>query len=371
MILLLVLCLAHGDITKIAVGSCYGQFNMKNTEILTSITNWKPDLYIWLGDAVYADLISYADKLEISNYQQWKKAFADFKSTPEYSLLLNTTKITGIWDDHDYGLNNADSSFFMKHVSQEIYMDFIGEKINHTGIYREFYIDPRINIIMLDVRYFRENNNLLGEEQWEWLEKQLKNNKTLNFIITGMQVNVEDRYSLTERWDNTSRVRLLNLIKDIPGVFIVSGDIHFGEIMINNCLEYPLYELTASGMTHTEATLYGILAYWYLFNCNAMSYHEYGRILIKHFGTIEIDWDKKTVVLSIQDTWGKIIIQKTVLFSDFYKKSTKSKLCEQLPLERHLKHISSCFIIFHLPVILHIFSFICFLRKYSHSTYNK
>lgn len=42
-------------LTKIAFGSCYGQFNQSNPKIFTSITENDPDLFIWLGDAIYAD----------------------------------------------------------------------------------------------------------------------------------------------------------------------------------------------------------------------------------------------------------------------------------------------------------------------------
>ncbi len=35
--------------------------------------------------------------------------------------------VVGVWDDHDYGMNNGDKSFKRKNELREIYLDFIGE----------------------------------------------------------------------------------------------------------------------------------------------------------------------------------------------------------------------------------------------------
>ena len=37
------------------------------------------------------------------------------------------TKIFGIWDDHDYGLDDGGAEFMHKDVMRELYLDFIGE----------------------------------------------------------------------------------------------------------------------------------------------------------------------------------------------------------------------------------------------------
>jgi alkaline phosphatase D len=35
--------------------------------------------------------------------------------------------VVGVWDDHDYGINNGDKTFKRKNELREIYLDFIGE----------------------------------------------------------------------------------------------------------------------------------------------------------------------------------------------------------------------------------------------------
>ncbi len=35
--------------------------------------------------------------------------------------------VVGVWDDHDYGINNGDKTFTKKAALRDIYLDFIGE----------------------------------------------------------------------------------------------------------------------------------------------------------------------------------------------------------------------------------------------------
>ena len=82
----------------------------------------------------------------------------------DYQDLLSQTPVIGVWDDHDYGHDDADHSFPMKHVNREIYLDFIGEPLTtkrrqekHRGIYQDYIVmahdDIKVHIILLDVRF--------------------------------------------------------------------------------------------------------------------------------------------------------------------------------------------------------------------------
>ena len=57
------------------------------------------------------------------------------------------TKVIGVWDDHDYGANNAGYKLRTKNTQREIYLDFIGEPHNtqrrlerDRGIYQDYVI---------------------------------------------------------------------------------------------------------------------------------------------------------------------------------------------------------------------------------------
>lgn len=44
-----------------------------------------------------------------------------------YQKMAETTKVIGVWDDHDYGNNGGDKTFANKDQNREIFLDFINE----------------------------------------------------------------------------------------------------------------------------------------------------------------------------------------------------------------------------------------------------
>ena len=91
----LLFLLSVADVTKIAIGSCYGQFKNTNPRIFESIADDDPDLFIWLGDSIYGDLVSFPKELQIDNLSSLKSLYNELLTLPEYSKLANKTKITG------------------------------------------------------------------------------------------------------------------------------------------------------------------------------------------------------------------------------------------------------------------------------------
>jgi hypothetical protein len=48
----------------------------------------------------------------------WKKAYENMRN--------NTRKVLGVWNDHDYGLQNGDANFSNKNVTKKVFLDFLG-----------------------------------------------------------------------------------------------------------------------------------------------------------------------------------------------------------------------------------------------------
>ncbi|KEP61165.1 UNVERIFIED_CONTAM: phosphodiesterase/alkaline phosphatase D family protein [Hammondia hammondi] len=93
--------------------------------------------------------------------------------------------------------------------------------------------------------------DLLGEEQWKWLEAQLTNSTaSVHLIVSSIQVSTT--LPLVESWGHFPRAkqRLVDLLENTKpaGVLFLSGDVHFGEISGS---ERNVLEVTSSGMTHT------------------------------------------------------------------------------------------------------------------------
>lgn len=248
------------DVTRVAFGSC-NRSDLPQP-LWTPILAHQPDLWIWTGDIVYGDT---QDMAVLAG------KYASQLANPGYRALVSKTRVIGTWDDHDYGVNDGGKEYPQKAESQQLLLDFLGVGSDdprrlQEGVYSSYVLGepPRqIKVILLDVRYHREKPgpaaDILGEAQWAWLEQELSRSQAqLNLIVSGTQVLPEQHE--WERWAAypAARQRLLALIvaarKD--GVILLSGDRHFAEFTVHKEPGfYPLYEVTASGLTHYWETM--------------------------------------------------------------------------------------------------------------------
>ncbi|HEY9296614.1 MAG TPA: alkaline phosphatase D family protein, partial [Phormidium sp.] len=283
-------------VSRIAFGSC-NKHDLPQP-LWQPIISSKPDLWIWLGDIVYGDT---------SDMKVMQRKYQAEKSNPGYQALLKTTPVIGTWDDHDYGKNNAGKEYKKKAESQQKLLDFLDEPADsprrqQAGVYTAYTYGTagkQVKVILLDTRYHRDapgkNSDILGEQQWNWLEKELKNSQAqINLIVSSIQILPEEHKN--EKWENfpKSRQRLFDLIAEtkLSGVIFLSGDRHFAEIskMKTGSIPYPLYEITSSGLTHS----------WEKLEKEPNKYRQGQFFKYLHFGLMEIDWNSKPVLLKLQ-----------------------------------------------------------------------
>ena len=264
-------------LARIAFGSCANQ--EKPQPIWDAVVETKPQLFVSLGDNIYAD----TEDMEVM-----KAKYAKLAKQPGYQKLKKTCPIIATWDDHDYGANDAGAEYPKKKESQQIFLDFFGAakddpRRSREGVYDAHLFGPkgkRVQIILLDGRYFRsplkkgfkpgepgegrrgiyvpntdKDATMLGETQWRWLAEQLKVPAELRIIGAGIQVVADEHGS--ETWGNfpLERQRLFRLIREskADGVVILSGDRHLAEISRlpadhKDGVGYPLYDITSSSL---------------------------------------------------------------------------------------------------------------------------
>ncbi|GBG69603.1 hypothetical protein CBR_g4433 [Chara braunii] len=342
---------------RIAFGSCSHQ--SKPTTVWHHVLNFAPQMFIWLGDNIYGD---YKQPARVAgpkrNVGPWKvhprflpapmqlmqEMYDLQKSHPMYSRVREQAKVIGTWDDHDYGLNDAGKEFEWKQESQKLMLDFLDEPINsprrnQEGVYAAYDYGPpgkRVKVILTDTRYHRESpssdSDLLGEEQWQWLEREL-NHSTANVHIIGSSVQVIPNltavlqpFGQVEGWARfpASRSRLFRILKDsnLPGIFFISGDVHFADMNRYDCaLQYPLYEFTASGLTQSveemvPPLLQPVLRLLGLLVPGPLRIRRpYGK---QNFGTIEINWDDDPISIHFKvhrDT-GETVLSHQILLTE-------------------------------------------------------
>lgn len=307
----------NGKIDRMAFGSCNRQDAPQ--PLWKPILVDRPDLWIWMGDNIYGDS-PVMDTLRAKYSRQ--------NANPDYQLLKASTPIIGVWDDHDYGINDGDKRFAQKKESRDLMFDFLtvpadaperkreGAYASHT--YGEG--EHQVKVILLDGRYFRDTltrvdrvyqfnstGQILGDAQWKWLENELKTSTArVNFIVSGIQfLPAEHAY---EKWANfpKDREKLLNLIANsgVQNPILMSGDRHIAEIMKLVDARFPggLFEVTSSGLTHT----------WNGIAEEKNSFRVSDLIAKLNYGLASFDWAKDEVLIEIKGENGSIYAKQII-----------------------------------------------------------
>jgi alkaline phosphatase D len=306
-------------LTTIAFGSCNRED--KEQPLWSVIVQNQPQLWIWLGDNIYGD----TEDMEVLQAKYYRQ-----KGNPGYQLLEVSTPVIGIWDDHDYGVNDGGKEYPKKKQSQQLMLDFLNEPRNsprrkQEGAYASYTYGPTgrmVKVVLLDARYFRDplkkegkanvpdpGGRILGETQWKWLENELKNSPAdIHLIGSGIQIIPEEHPY--EKWANfpRERQRLFELIAStgVRGVILLSGDRHIAEITRYQLtgVRYPIYEVTASGLTHSATQ-----------NTSEANQYRVGRLVnVLNFGLMRIDWSSREVQLEVRGLSNELLESQLVRY---------------------------------------------------------
>jgi len=337
-------------LARIAFGSCSDQD--KPLPIFDKIADLKPDLYLAMGDNIYADIKPEKGLEEMASM---KIKYEKLAALPGWQRLVKACPMLATWDDHDYGKNDQGADYPHKDASQQLFLDFFGvakdsPRRTQKGVYSSAIIGPegkRVQIVLLDTRYFRSKlkkadkplpgtrivpylpqtdpeATFLGAEQWKWLETELKKPAELRLLVSSLQVLAEDHPH--EKWTNipAERDRLYKLIRETHanGVVILSGDRHLAEISVDpKAVGYPLYDVTSSGLN--QGTKFWREPETNRHRVASMAHGD-------NFGFITIDWDAADprISLQVRDVDGEITIKDTVPLGHL-----KPKAVAELPVK--------------------------------------
>jgi alkaline phosphatase D len=256
---------------KFATGSCAyineheydrpGKGYGGNYEIFQNIVSNQPNMMLWLGDITYLREADFYSKKAILNRNTHSR------SLPELQELLVSCNHYAIWDDHDFGPNDAVGSFPHKDKTLDAFKLFWGNNgygVNGNPGITGFFKYNDIDFFLLDNRYNRtplfesEKSQVLGKKQIDWLISELKLSKSpFKFIAVGGQVlntaKVHENHANYEE----ERAYLLKKLKDenIKNVIFLTGDRHHTELSKLDDEGYVTYDLTVSPLTASAARL--------------------------------------------------------------------------------------------------------------------
>jgi alkaline phosphatase D len=323
---------------RIAFGSCAKQ--SKPQPIWAAIEAQHPDLFIFLGDNLYID--SHDPDVFRAKYRE----FEQLESVQRFRARVPHI---ATWDDHDFGDDDAGGDYALKQLSQQLFCDTWHEPADsprrtRDGIYTSYRYSVQgrsVQVILLDLRFNRSpllaradrkdgyeamvraaiakgepapgwylpnpdrRATLLGEPQWRWLEQQLS--EPADFRIIGSSIQFCAEGTGWEAWSNfpLERERFVGLVAKTgaSGLFVISGDMHYGEI---SRLDVPgrkaIWDITSSGLTET----------WAVPTPNAR--RVAGVYARQNFGMIEIDPSQagNAVRLMVCDLDGAIQLQQAL-----------------------------------------------------------
>ncbi len=321
--------LPDGPLHRLVFGSCINQ--ARPQPIWNAILADAPELFIFGGDNVYASTQPWSRG-------QLERAYATLAALPGFATLRARVPHLAIWDDHDYGANDGGVEFPHKQASKDAFLAFWGvppddPRRAREGLYHAVRVGPpgrQVQVILLDGRWFRSAlqptdqpmaagkerylpdpnsaKTMLGEAQWAWLGQQLRQSADLRLIVSGVQVLAEGHG--WECWGNLPRekARLLELLHQTraSGVVFLSGDRHVGAFYRHQAPNrYPLYEMTSSGMTHAWAQA-----------AEAGPNRLGDLVRSNHFGSIDIDWNTRSIRLALKDEAGVTQAGQTLALTD-------------------------------------------------------
>ena len=235
----------------------------RDTSILLSMAKEKAAFMLWLGDNWYTRESDFFD-----DWGLWYRASHD-RRLPILQNFLKAMPHYAMWDDHDYGPNNADKSFHLKETSRKVFTSFWGNPSygeNGEGVYAKLSYGD-VDFFLPAGRTFRSadfmdamvngkpnpEKRMFGEKQLAWLKNALINcYAPFKIVVAGSQIlNVASNQDCLKDYPIEFQ-ELLGFLEaeKIPGVLFMTGDRHHSEVIrYQRPNAYTMYDITTSPLT--------------------------------------------------------------------------------------------------------------------------
>jgi alkaline phosphatase D len=318
------------NISKIGFGSCFLQQFFPAT-IFNEIDKKNPEIFLGLGDMIYSDEFFSPDKHNSDWFDYLTGRYTELDTMPPFQAFRSKYTIHSIWDDHDFGMNNAAGDFKNKSISKDVFFNFwhlpkSGKRWNRNGIYDVFYYGDtahRVQLLFVDLRWNLDNpgpepiaaitdttKKMMSDEQWSWLKEELKKPAKVRILCSSTQFCTE--HNGWEAWANFphEQEHLYRTIKEAKAenLFIISGDVHIAEVNKRTPAGlYPIWDFTSSGL----AQLHGA-------NTRPSQYRVGASYDVNNFGMLDIDWSgsSPSVKFTAYDASGVSLLQQTISMAD-------------------------------------------------------
>jgi alkaline phosphatase D len=201
--------------------------------LLGRLTAQAPDLFLFVGDTIYADTPRDQAVTTLAGYRE---KYRENRDDPYLQKLLAHTAVAAIWDDHEVA-NDFDGTHFAVAEGRTALREYWPMRTaDPTVLYRRLSWGPAADILILDTRQYRSPNGMpdgprktmLGRRQKEWLKAELAASRApFKFVVSSVPfLGVFGQ----DKWNGfaTERDELKRFFRQerIGGLVFLSADLH-------------------------------------------------------------------------------------------------------------------------------------------------
>jgi alkaline phosphatase D len=240
-----------------------------------AIARRRPDLFLFVGDTIYADHRCGSGALPGADFvattlDEYRARHRYNRGDPAVQRLLRGTSVAAIWDDHDVRSNFASDEPLLP-VGRRAFLDYWpidAPAEEPTRLYRSLRWGRLVEIFILDTRSYRSRNRsrdgpaktMLGAAQRRWLvEAVAGSTATWKIVVSSVSLSIPKGWPFADSWARRSvlghttgfsRERDLILrelrARGVSGLVVLAADAHFGAFMTHRPLpDFEVHELIA------------------------------------------------------------------------------------------------------------------------------
>ncbi len=207
-----------------------------NGAVFDTIRELDPDLFLMTGDLHYGDVAT-------NDRQRFRDLYDGVFAQPGPAALYRSVPVDYVWDDHDFGPNDADSTSDSRPAAQTVYREVVPShplaRDGQQPINRAFTMG-RARVIVTDTRSARSpkddpdgpDKTMLGADQLAWfMEELVAADETYPLIIWVNSVPwIAEASEGADHWGgyDHERRRIADFIaeNEIDGLLMLAGDAH-------------------------------------------------------------------------------------------------------------------------------------------------
>ena len=239
-----------------------------NQPVFETIAGLDADFFMNIGDLFYAN-IAVNDEL------LYREAYTSTLRAPRQAALYRSKPIVYMWDDHDYGPNDSDSTSPSRQAAMAAYRAYVphyplGAAEQEAPIYQAFTVG-RVRFILTDLRSARSpdstpdgaDKTMMGAAQKAWFKQELlaaNGNYPLIFWVSSVPW-IAGAAATGDNWGGfaTERSEIADFIEqnDIQGLIALAADAHMlalddgthNVFSASGLPMFPVFQAAALGQT--------------------------------------------------------------------------------------------------------------------------